>query len=160
MVPRLMIAAEVSPIDTPMAVTMPGHHRHSSMIGIIWKATALAASRRVAGRVVAGLGLGRRPRAFSSAICRSKRSRAMASMPKVGEQLAEDVVGREVAVLELTVVRHDLLLDEVAHGGAHHLLLVRPLEHGGPRSRMTVAATIRPLAGTAVGDVLREVASW
>src|SRR5215203_2476865 len=43
-VPRLMIAAEVRPIDTPRAVTMPGLHRHSSMIGIIWNAAALAAA--------------------------------------------------------------------------------------------------------------------
>ena len=39
-VPLDMIAAPVSPIDTPMAVTMPGHTRHSSMIGIIEKATS------------------------------------------------------------------------------------------------------------------------
>src|SRR4029079_8108924 len=33
-VPLLLIAAEVSPIETPMAVTMPGQTRHSSMIGM------------------------------------------------------------------------------------------------------------------------------
>src|SRR4051812_37245326 len=33
-VPLLLTAADVSPIDTPMAVTMPGQTRHSSMIGI------------------------------------------------------------------------------------------------------------------------------
>src|SRR6476620_12733731 len=33
-VPLLLMAAEVRPIDTPMAVTMPGHTRHSSMIGM------------------------------------------------------------------------------------------------------------------------------
>ncbi len=34
MVPLDMIAAEVSPTDTPMAVTMPGQWRHSSMMGM------------------------------------------------------------------------------------------------------------------------------
>ena len=40
----------------------------------------------------------------------SKRSRAMASMPKVAEQLAEDVVGRHVAVLELLPAGRHLVL--------------------------------------------------
>ncbi len=34
MVPLELMAAEVRPIDTPMAVTMPGQTRHSSMMGI------------------------------------------------------------------------------------------------------------------------------
>jgi hypothetical protein len=33
-------------------------------------------------------------------------------------------------VLEVTVVRHELLLDEVAHSRPDHLLLVSPLDHG------------------------------
>src|SRR6478736_5742183 len=33
-VPLELMAAEVRPIDTPMAVTMPGHTLHSSMIGM------------------------------------------------------------------------------------------------------------------------------
>src|SRR5215208_5964702 len=32
-VPFDMIAAEVSPTDTPIAVTIPGEHLHSSMMG-------------------------------------------------------------------------------------------------------------------------------
>jgi hypothetical protein len=34
-VPLLMIDAAVSPTLTPIAVTIPGEHRHSSMIGIV-----------------------------------------------------------------------------------------------------------------------------
>ncbi len=41
MVPFDMIAAEVRPTDTPIAVTMPGHHRHSSMMGISVKLGSL-----------------------------------------------------------------------------------------------------------------------
>jgi hypothetical protein len=32
-------------------------------------------------------------------------------------------------MLQVTMVGHDLLGDEVVDGGAHHLLLVGPLEH-------------------------------
>src|SRR3954471_22850270 len=33
-VPLELMAADVRPMDTPMAVTMPGHTLHSSMMGI------------------------------------------------------------------------------------------------------------------------------
>jgi hypothetical protein len=46
------------------------------------------------------------------------------------EQLAEDVVGREVAVLELLPARRDLGEDELAHRVADHDLLFGPLVHG------------------------------
>ena len=46
------------------------------------------------------------------------------------EQLAQDVVGRRVAVLELVEVGLDLRLDEPAHGVAQHQLLVTPSVHG------------------------------
>ena len=83
-VPRDRMAAAVSPIDTPMAVTMPGLQRDSSMMGMIWNAAAFAAS------------WGSRPSpssvppaspSFSWAICRSNRSRAIASIPKVENNL-------------------------------------------------------------------------
>jgi hypothetical protein len=82
-VPRLMIAAEVSPIDTPMAVTSPGDQRQSSMMGIIWKAMALASPRPVSDST----GESPAEAASSRARARSKRSRAMASMPKVVKNL-------------------------------------------------------------------------
>ena len=88
-VPLARMAAEVRPIDTPMAVTMPGLQRHSSMIGIIWNAVALAASAGSRGAAARPRPIVTSPAAaaFSRAIWRSKRSRAMASMPKVGNSL-------------------------------------------------------------------------
>ena len=69
-----------------MAVTMPGLHRHSSMIGIIWNAVALAASTGSRGAVLGAGAASTSPAAaaLSRAIWRSKRSRAIASMPNVG----------------------------------------------------------------------------
>ena len=46
------------------------------------------------------------------------------------EQLAQDVVGRQVAVLELLEVRLDLRFDEAPHRVADHLVLLAPLDHG------------------------------
>ena len=43
---------------------------------------------------------------------------------------AEEVVRREVAVLELLAVRTNLVVDELAHCIAHHLELFGPFEHG------------------------------
>jgi predicted RNA-binding protein len=83
---------------------------------------------RVAGRVVGLVALGRLAGSLAGEL-------ALEAVPghgvhaEGGEQLAEDVVRRQVAVLQLTVVRHDLLGDEVAHGRLHHALLVRPLDH-------------------------------
>ncbi len=71
-VPLPMIAAEVRPTLTPIAVTMPGHTRHSSIVGII----VIPPSPR-GSLVSTGVP------AFSRAICFSKRWRAMASMPNV-----------------------------------------------------------------------------
>jgi hypothetical protein len=84
-VPRLRMAADVRPIETPMAVTMPGLHRHSSMMGIIWKAAALAAW--AGSRGASSASSASPPPAFSLAAWRSKRSRAMASMPNVRNSL-------------------------------------------------------------------------
>src|SRR5262249_45023559 len=47
------------------------------------------------------------------------------------EQLAQDVVGREVAVLELLDVRDHLRVDELADHVPHHLLGLVPGNHGG-----------------------------
>jgi hypothetical protein len=49
-----------------------------------------------------------------------------------GVELADDVVGRHVPVLELLEVGHHLRLDESADGIPHHQLLFGPFEHGGP----------------------------
>ena len=46
-----------------------------------------------------------------------------------GEELAQDVVRRQIAVLELVALRDDLGLDELADGVPDHLLLFGPLEH-------------------------------
>ena len=82
------------------------------------------------------------------------------------EQLAEDVVGRRVAVLELLDVRLDLLLHELADGVADHQLLVGPLVHGSPpssrgkhrRGRARPAPNLAPdLAEPPVGGYPRAV---
>jgi hypothetical protein len=44
-------------------------------------------------------------------------------------QLAQQVVRRHVAVLEVVAVRPDLLVDEVAHRAPDHLELFWPFEH-------------------------------
>ena len=80
-VPFDMIAAEVSPIDTPIAVTMPGHTRHSSMIGISDIPPPPPPSTTCLGT------------SSPASIARSrsmpflKRSRAIASMPNVANSL-------------------------------------------------------------------------
>ena len=48
-----------------------------------------------------------------------------------GVELAQDVVGREVAVLELFELRNDLFGDKAPHGVANHLVLLVPLDHRG-----------------------------
>ena len=73
------------------------------MIGIscIADAVAVAAGARA---FASRRRLAASPPAFSRAICSAKRWRAISSMPKVAHQLAQDVVGRQVAVLELLEV--------------------------------------------------------
>ena len=85
-VPLLMIDAEVSPIDTPMAVTMPGEYRQISMIGIIVMAMAFVSP--VAGLSPLGAGSSS-PAAirFSRSMRDVNDARAMASMPKVANSL-------------------------------------------------------------------------
>ena len=125
-VPLARIAADVRPIDTPMAVTMPGLHRHSSMIGIIWNAVALAAStgsRGGASSAPAASSTSPAAAALSRAIWRSNRSRAMASMPKLRNSFRMMSYGGRSPCSSSRWLRHDLLLDEVAHRGPHHLLL-------------------------------------
>ena len=131
MVPLPMIAAPVSPIETPMAVTMPGQTRHISMIGIIVKAMLLAS---------------RGPSAFSAtalprrdgllALDALLEALALHGVHAEGrEQLAQQVVGRHVAELELLAVGPDLTVDEVADRLANHLLLFGPLVHGALPAR-------------------------
>jgi hypothetical protein len=86
-VPLAMMAADVRPIDTPMAVTMPGLHRHSSMIGISWNAVALAASVGSRGAASSPSAPAPDDPSASRVIWRAKRSRAMASMPKARRSL-------------------------------------------------------------------------
>ena len=72
-VPFALIAAAVSPTDTPIAVTMPGEHLHSSMIGISVKpAPPPPPSPRVCGVP-----------ASSAAMRLSKPSAAIWSIPNV-----------------------------------------------------------------------------
>jgi len=82
MVPFDMMAALVSPMLTPIAVTMPGEWRQISMIGSIVMAMALGSPP---ARRVPAAGGSSSPDAtrFSRSIWDLKRSRAMASMPKV-----------------------------------------------------------------------------
>ncbi len=80
-VPFDMMAADVRPIDTPIAVTMPGHTLHSSMIGM---------SDMPLSPPPADVGAGTSSpaaMAFSRSICLAKRSRAIASMPNVEKSL-------------------------------------------------------------------------
>ena len=104
-VPRLMIAADVSPIDTPIAVTMPGQCRHSSMIGSIPMATAVGSrvEAPIALLLLRRLLLPRR----DPLLALDAHLEVLAGHrvePERGEQLAEDVVRRKVAVLELLAV--------------------------------------------------------
>ena len=48
-------------------------------------------------------------------------------------QLAQDVVGRHVAVFEFLAVRTNFFFDEVPHGAADHLVFFRPFKHGTRR---------------------------
>ena len=78
-VPFDMIAAAVSPTDTPIAVTMPGEHLHSSMIGSIVNPPPPPPPPSPARRSGAG-GL---PALSSAAMRLSKLSAAIWSMPNV-----------------------------------------------------------------------------
>src|SRR5438046_2154866 len=44
-VPALLVARAVRPTRTPMAVTLPGEHRHTSMLGIVNMAPPPRAAR-------------------------------------------------------------------------------------------------------------------
>ena len=126
-VPFDMIAVAVSPTDTPIAVTMPGEHLHSSMIGssVIppprhpWSRSPRArCCRRCSGavrRVLLGV---------DAALEGVARHRVHAER---GVQLAQEVVRRQVAVLELLAVRADLVVDELPHGVADHLAALRTI---------------------------------
>ena len=86
MVPFELIAAAVRPTETPMAVTMPGEHLQSSMIGSIAKPPPprLLWSRSLLGGIPASRSLAAPLLAASSAaIRRSKLSAAIVSIPKV-----------------------------------------------------------------------------
>ena len=64
-----------------------------------------------------------------------------------GVQLPDDVVGRQVAVLELVDVGHHLGLDEPPDGVADHQLLFGPFEHRAPPWRPWLADSgVGPLA--------------
>ncbi len=130
-VPFDMIAAAVRPTDTPSAVTMPGEHLHSSMIG---SSVMPPPPPRVLGRARSRLvRSARRSRFFGvdPALERVARHRVHAER---GVQLPQEVVRRQVAVLELLPVRTDLVVDELPHGVADHLELFRPFVHGPHRT--------------------------
>jgi hypothetical protein len=85
-VPRLSMAAAVRPTLTPSAVTMPGEHLHSSMIGIM----AIAAPKPdrplpspSSSSVAASFGCGFR----SAAMRRSNDSRPIAPIPNTAYNL-------------------------------------------------------------------------
>ena len=104
---------------------MPGEHLHSSMIGI--NCMAAPVCRLPVAPSASNFGAAGHRR--SCAIRRSNESRAIVPIPERAVELAQQVVGRHVAVLELVTVRPDLLVDEVAHRGPHHLELFWPFEH-------------------------------
>ena len=93
MVPLALIAAEVSPIETPMAVTIPGQTRQSSMIGIKVSDEPPPSPSR------SGFSGGVSPRSIAAAtersnsICFLNRSRAALSMPKVAKSLRSTSYG-------------------------------------------------------------------
>ena len=128
-VPFDMIAAAVSPTDTPIAVTMPGEHLHSSMIGSSVNPAAATAAARVSPARARSL-----RRFFSASMrrCRSE-SRAICVHAERRVELAQQVVRRQVAVLELLAVRADLVVDELPHRVADHLQLFGPFVHGPHR---------------------------
>ncbi|CAB5066586.1 unannotated protein [freshwater metagenome] len=74
-----MTAAAVSPIDTPIAVTIPGHTRHNSMMGIMVKAM-LFGSR---GPSVLRSMVSPSAAAFSAAIRLANDERCISLIPKV-----------------------------------------------------------------------------
>ena len=78
-VPFERIAALVRPTLTPIAVTMPGQWRQSSMIGI---RVAAAWSARAEGSAAPPPFFSRGRPFFSASICLRKRARASSSMPK------------------------------------------------------------------------------
>jgi hypothetical protein len=74
------MALAVRPTLTPMAVTMPGHQRHSSMMGMSCMAALSASPMRRSLRVSAGAP------SFAAPSCsrrRLKRAFAASSSPKV-----------------------------------------------------------------------------
>jgi len=86
-VPLLLMAAEVSPIETPMAVTMPGQMRHSSMIGMrVSDDEPPSPSRFGFSGGVSPLASASAT-AFSKAICLANRSFAIESMPNSANSL-------------------------------------------------------------------------
>ena len=90
------MACAVSPTLTPIAVTMPGHQRHSSMIGMICMPAESSPSPARERRSAL---LARRP-AFSRAICFGEALARHLVHAEGRHHLAQDVVGRHVAVLE------------------------------------------------------------
>ncbi len=126
-VPFELIAVAVRPTDTPSAVTMPGEHLQSSMIGNSVNPPPRDSSRSARAALAPAVPAAA---ASSAAIRLSKPSARERVHPERRVQLAQQVVGREVAVLELLAVRSDLVVDELAHGVAHHLELFGPFEHG------------------------------
>jgi len=77
-VPFDMIADAVNPIDTPIAVTMPGHTRHNSMMGInVIDGSRAAPSAGTAGFADSPFGSSPTCAARSRSIARSNPSRAI-----------------------------------------------------------------------------------
>ena len=125
-------AAAVRPDETPIAVTMPGQYRQISMIGMICIAAASPPSLRAFFSPSAAASP--RARASSAFLSRAiwcwKRCARHLVHAEGLEELAQDVVGRRVAVLELLDLRLDLGLHELPHHVADHLLGLGPIDHG------------------------------
>ena len=135
-VPRLLMAAEVRPMLTPMAVTMPGQyaaqlddrdHRER-------RVAAALPDRALGRRLALGHGIGDGPleldlagEAVPGHLVHAERR----------EELAQRGVRRRVAVFELVDVRFDLRLDEPPHGVLQHQLLVAPSIHAVPPGVVT-----------------------
>ena len=137
-VPFDMIAADVSPMLTPIAVTMPGQHsaqlddrdqRHAGVAATLGRSRRGSAARGLRGSFALDLAL----EAVAGHVVHAER----------GEQLAQDVVRRHVAVLEFLDVRADLVVDEPPDRVDDHAVFFGPLVHWRPLVRCADRSSAR-----------------
>ncbi len=125
-VPRRITVPAASPVVTPSAVTIPGQrrelddgderHRRLARAAAVPVPAAVPLSRPLPGP----LALERPAEALPGELVQ----------PEGGVELPDDVVGGQVAVLQVVQPGVDLLVDEPADRVADRQVLVAPLEHG------------------------------